>query len=187
MGCSYDVFTGKLKQREYNQDFADLWNSVLEDDLYDDVWCTMSLDNFEDDEDGNNSFGIDSEPLFCMMENGEQIIDFLIEFFRKHPDAEFEGEYEVTFNNCGDMNIKYFSYKDGIIHVKSLYSEFPYIESCPECGYEEEDEDEMYSMHDWAEGKTLICKECGCKIDMDVAVDEWDIDIYADEEEDEVE
>ena len=79
MGCSYDIFTGTLKQKEYIPDFVQLWNSVLEDDLYDD-WALMDKDRFEKEKDGYH-FGIDSEPLFCTMENGDQVERFLIEFF----------------------------------------------------------------------------------------------------------
>ena len=177
MGCSYDVFTGVLKQDCYVPNFIEMWNSVLEDDLYD-HFAEMTLNNFEKDVNGDNSFGIDSEPLFCTMENGYQVEIFLKEFFKKYPDAEFYGEYECTFNNCGDMCIKYFTYKDGVIHVRSLYSEEPYIEECPECGYEGEDGDELFSMHDWKEDKPFICKKCGCKMEMDVGVDEYDINIF---------
>lgn len=176
MGCSYDIFNGTLKQKEYIPDFIGMWNSVLADDLYDD-FALMCEDDFEVDEDGNNTFGIDYEPLFCTMECGEQIERFLIEFFKTHPDAELAGEYECTYNNCGDMCIKYFTYSDGVIHVKSLYSEEPYIDECPDCGYEDKDGDEIFSMHDWKEDKPFICPKCGCEIDMDVGVDEYDIDV----------
>lgn len=175
MGCSYDIFTGTLKQKEYIPDFVQLWNSVLEDDLYDD-WALMDKDRFEKEKDGYH-FGIDSEPLFCTMENGDQVERFLIEFFKLHPDAEFIGDYECTFNNCGDMCLKNFTYSDGVIHVKALYSEEPYVEECPECGRTGEDGDDLFSMHDWEEDKPFICPECGYEIEMDVGVDEYDIDV----------
>ena len=175
MGCSYDIFTGKLKQKEYISDFVKLWNSVLEDDLYDD-WALMEEDIFKKEDDGWYHFNIDSEPLFCTMENGDQVVTFLIEFFKKCPDAEFEGEYECTFNNCGDMCIKRFTYDNRLIHVQHLYSDAPYIEECPECG-KDDDGDELFSMHDWDSKKPLICPGCGKEIDMDVFEEKYDVDI----------
>lgn len=178
MGCSYDVFTGTLKQEEYIPDFVEIWNTVLENDLYD-GFAEMGIENFEKDNFAN-TFGIDAEPLFCTMENGYQVEVFLKEFFKKHPDAEFTGEYECTFNNCGDMCIKYFTYQNGKIHVKFLYSDSPYVDECPNCGFEGDDGDEMFSMRDWEEDKPLICKKCGHKIELDVDLLEYDIDINED-------
>jgi len=170
MGCSYDVFRATLGQEEYREDFVRLWNEVLEDELYDD-FAGASMDCFEGEE-----FEIDSEPLFRTMLNGEQVADFLKEFLKLHPDAELTAEYECTFNNCSDMVLSYFTYENHVLKIKTLYSEFPYIERCPGCGHEEE---EMLTLYDWVENEPLKCPQCGHEFDMDVDVVTEEIEICA--------
>ncbi len=178
MGCSYDVFRATLKQKEYKEDFVRLWNEVLKDELYDD-WAVASMENFEENDTEGYNFGIDSEPLFRTMENGAQIHIFLTKFLQSHPDAHLTAEYECTFNNCGDMVVSYFTYENNILHIKTLYSENSYIDECPECECELENE---ISLYDWNEDKPMLCPECGCELKFDVFVNDEDIDITKDVE-----
>ena len=178
MGCTYDIFNARFKNEKYKKDFMDLWNSVLKDDLYDN-WAHASEKNFSIDEvTGEVVFAIDSEPLFTMMYNGEQLEPFLVEFLKKHPDIELHADYECTFNNCGDMVLKFYEYYgDNILKIKTYQSDAPYICECEECGYEDDGED-LFTMHDLVNGTEMKCPNCGAEFEIDAYIEEEKINIF---------
>lgn len=165
MGCSYDVIHANIK-KEDKQKFLELYKKILAEDLYDDEWCIPDEDCFEDDGD-RSEFGIDAEPLFAMMENGAQLFPFFKAFLAACPDDDFTAEYECTFNNCGAMVVINFSFNDGILTARTKYAEDGYIAECPECGYEDEDGEDLVSLHHWEEGTEITCPECGAVLELD--------------------
>lgn len=170
MGCTYDIIKANIK-KEHKQRFIELYNKILAEDLYDDEWCVIDEDCFEDNGD-RSEFGIDAEPLFAMMDNGGQLYPFFKKFLAECPDNEFTAEYECTFNNCAAMTLLHFSFNDGIMTVRAKYAEEGFISECAECGYEDEDGEDILSLHDWEEGKEITCPECGAVLELLDAVEQ---------------
>ena len=171
MGCTYDIISVNIKKENKN-DFIKLFNSLLEDCLYDD-WCMADEDCFEDD-GKRTTFGMDQEPVFTMMENGAQLDDVFVAFLAAHPDNDFYAEYECTFNNCGAMVLKYYTFCDGILKIHSKYAEEGYVTNCPECGCEGEDEDGLLCLADWDSSSTFTCPECGAELELEDASEDFE-------------
>lgn len=170
MGCSYDVIQANIK-KEHKEKFIELFNKILAEDLYDDEYCIADEDCFEDSGD-RSEFSIDAEPLFSVMENGEQLVPFFKKFLAECPDNEFDAEYECTFNNCAAMALLNFSFADGTMTVRYRYTETGFISECPECGYEDEDEEDLFTLHDYEEGKELVCPSCGAVLELEDAFED---------------
>jgi hypothetical protein len=116
------------------------------------------MENFRKSAANEYDFGIDGEPLFNTVEYGEQIVCFLKEFLKLHPDVSLNATYECTFSNCGDMVFSTYKYENKILKVVTKCSEFPYVGECESCGCEFEDE---ISLSDLYECDSLTCPECG--------------------------
>jgi alpha-galactosidase len=76
------------------------------------------------------------------------------------------------------------SYKDVDLfpifkQVAEKYAEEGFISECAECGYEDEDGEDILSLHDWEEGKEITCPECGAVLELLDAVEELEeINVY---------
>ena len=191
MGCTYDVIQANIK-KEHKNKFIELFNKVLAEDIYDDEWCVADEGCFEDDGE-RSEFGIDAEPLFAMMDNGEQLIPFFKKFLAECPDEEFTAEYECTFNNCAAMAIINVTFDGETMTIRRRYAETGYITECPDCGYEDEDGEDLFTLHDYEEGQELTCPSCGAVLDIEDAsedietVNVFESDDYDWEESDDIE
>ena len=168
MRHSYDKFTAMLKQNEYVQDFLDLWAFVLKDTLSDNsiVPVVEHINN-------QNIFNINKEQLFKIIECGDQVEDLLIEFLRKHPDAEIECTYESTYNYCSSMNLKFITYNNGTIYVHAIHSETPYIDKCNSCNSTLNN----VSLYEFKNKNHYICPACNAKVSIDINIDDYSIDV----------
>ena len=122
-----------------------------------------------------------------MMENGAQLFPFFKAFLAACPDDDFTAEYECTFNNCGAMVLINFSFNDGILTARTKYAEDGYITECPECGYEDEDGEDLVSLHHWEEGTEITCPDCGAVLELDADETIEEINVYESDEYDYIE
>lgn len=172
MGCTYDMFQIKLKKEEYAKQFANLWNKILGEgdylyEFYEDI------DLFEEfvEKDGTFVLNIEEEPLFGYYDVGNQIHLMLMAFIENVPDAEFEAEYNCTFNNCGDVLYNTYNYSSGKLIIRSAYSEYGEGCYCPEC--DESLGFRMIELEPEELTENRICPHCGSEIEY-----EADIDLY---------
>ena len=187
MGCSYDVITARVRKQDQLK-FMTMFNDLLKEDLYDD-WAFASADCFSSEVvDGRVLFAIDQEPLFTRMENGWQFFDFCCHYLNEVQDNGFTAHYECTFNNCGAMVVTDYSFQDGILTTKTKQAEEGYISCCEECGYEDEEGEDLANLADWEEGQEIVCPNCDAVLefaDVSVEVEETNVAEYCAETDEE--
>ena len=165
MGCSYDVIRAKVRVQD-RATFVTMYNEILKDELYDDV-SFASPDCFDDKVvDGRVNFVIDQNPLFKIMEEGNQVTDFFCKYLFETKDEGFTAEYECTYDDCGAMVVRKCSYQDEILTIESKLAEEGYLMECPECGYEDTSKEHLLDLHTWTPDKEMTCPECEAILEL---------------------
>ncbi len=158
MGCTAGCLNITIDDEKHIDLFAETFIEVMNDELYDPLEKEDIVSFF--DTDGDITFTLDAEPIFSYGHGYENVIDFLKAFIKKAPDVELDGDFYSDWNNCCDICILQFEYKDCKLSLMSLFSEVFGVE-CKECGEEIEMSDiEM----DFDNERCPVCPECGAKI-----------------------
>lgn len=175
MGCSFDVFCARFNHKDDTKTFADLFNKMLKDDLYSDLFMLSEEDFRQLSHDNKYHLSISEEPLFRVMDNGDQLYPVILAHIEARPNESFSAEYRCTFNNCGAIVFTSYEYMNGELKVVSKYSEYPapWCENCDENGeysgwvYDEP----LISIDEYEKDTVIECPNCG-------AVLEWDVTVY---------
>lgn len=163
MGCTYDIVTVTMKEKEHLETFIEMFNEILKEEWDEDY--EIFADEIEEYE-GMFQIQVDEEPMFSVYEEGYQIDHVVEEFLKKVPNAECLVEYDCTFNNCGDALCVEWEYKNNKFIVTRWYGDNDAIHYCPKC---DADFDEpLCFLKDYDPNTDYICPECGEKLKMDV-------------------
>lgn len=177
MGCSFDRIDAVFETKEQTKIFTDIYNEQLKDDLYWGEDDFLVDDDFVRCDDGRYCLGIEDEPLFRTMENGDQLVDVVFAYLEAVPNCTFHLEYECTFNNCGAIIFTTYDYKNGVLKVLDKDSEESYLDYCPNCewdAYDDEnlDGEALCTIEEWEADKVYTCPNCGSVLEWDVYVRE---------------
>lgn len=158
MSCTAGCLNIILDDEKYMELFAETLMEVMNEGLYEpfeDIDEVLELF----DTDGDITFTLDAEPIFSFDHGTEYVMEFLLEFLKKAPDAELNGDYFSDWDNCCDVAFMQFEYKDKKLSLMRLFADIDGM-VCEECG----EEIEISDVEIYFEGaRCLECPECGAR------------------------
>lgn len=127
-------------KKEHLDTFIEEWNKFLKgNNKYLDEDNLLDRGYFEEDTiepDAMSYLGEEMANLFDMP-NDTGILDFCKDILRNHPDMEFDIQYDLEWDNCGDVLIEYYFVKPGRIDYETMDGEF----FCDEDEYDDMEEE----------------------------------------------
>ncbi len=157
MGCTAGCLNIALKDEKHIELFAKTFVEELGPHLYED-YDEEEVADFFGEED--YAFSLEGEPIFSMGHGHEHVLDFLLSFIKKAPDAELSGDFYSDWDNCCDIVFMKFEYFEGKLSLMRLFTENFGFE-CEGCGEEVEMSDVEI---DFDGGRCLECPECGARL-----------------------
>lgn len=171
MGCTFDMFNvDYFPSGNHTKVFSEIYNEKLEDSLYWGEDSFLDENSFTECLDGY-CLEVEDEPLFNVMDNGNQLVDVILEYVARFPEDEFSADYCCTFSNCGAIFMTDYRYEgDRRLVLEHRCSESEALSYCGKCGSAFYDEP-ICRIEDYEEGDIYYCPKCGAQFN-------WDVDIW---------